>query len=373
MTFRKVSYYYDIKFGNFIFSLGHPMKPLRINMVHELIKSYGLENWMNIKKGKNISYEEMGNFHQDGHIIRLSNGNLKKGKFYIESIIPRNNGDDCPIFSGLSEFVNLYTKASFSGAADLSQEKTEIAVNWSGGFHHAKNNEFSGFCYVNDIIISILELLKTFTKILYIDIDAHHGDGVEEAFYLSKRVLCLSFHNYQKFFFPESGSTENQGNLGGKRFSLNFPVKPGLIDDSFEKIFKPIIDEIIIQFSPDVIVFQSGADSLSKDPLGRYNLSIKGHGSCIDFLKKLKLPLLILGGGGYKISNVSRSWTYETSIIIGKEISNKIPFNIYWQKYKKSFKLNFKVSKSLDRNSKKNLLELRQLIIINIRNLKINN
>ena len=104
MTCRKVSYYFDFKFGNFIFSLGHPMKPLRINMVYELIKSYGLENWMNIKKGKNISYEEMGNFHQERHISRLNNGKVNKEKFNIESIFPINNGDDCPIFLGLLLF-----------------------------------------------------------------------------------------------------------------------------------------------------------------------------------------------------------------------------------------------------------------------------
>jgi histone deacetylase 1/2 len=215
-----------------------------------------------------------------------------------------------------------------------------------------------------------LELLKTFKKILYIDIDAHHGDGVEEAFYLSKRVLCLSFHNYQKFFFPESGCIENRGYREARRYSLNFPVKSGLKDQSFHGVFRPIIDEILTTFSPDMIVFQSGADSLSKDPIGKFNLSIKGHGKCIEILKNSKLPLLILGGGGYKISNVSRCWTYETSLLVHKEVSNKIPFNIYWTKYKKSFKLNFKVSNNSDRNSKKNLLILRERIIKNVKKLK---
>jgi len=367
-----ISYYFDHKFGNFVFSFGHPMKPLRINMVHELVKSYGLNRYMNIKKGSNVSNDELKNFHEDEYLNTLNFKNDFKKSVNIKNYFPINNGDDCPIFSGIAQFVQLYSKASYSGAIELSKEKTDIVVNWSGGFHHAKNNESSGFCYVNDIIISILELLKTFKKILYIDIDAHHGDGVEEAFILSKRVLCLSFHNFQKLFFPETGCQNNGGSIGGKCYSFNFPLKPGLNDQSFKNIFKPILIEILHRFQPNVVVFQTGADSLSKDPLGKFNLSIKGHGHCVDFLKKTRLPLLILGGGGYKLSNVSRCWANETSLILNKELSNKIPYNIYWQRYRGFFRLNFKVSKKLNKNSKKSLKILRDNIIINVRKIRLN-
>ena len=369
---KSISYYQDSKFGNFIYSFGHPMKPVRINMVNELIRSYGLDKWLNIKAGKNISIEELENFHNEKQISSLFFNDYCKHSCEIERIFPKNSGADCPIFIGLTEFVNLYTKASLSGAQELSKENVDIAVNWSGGFHHAKYKELSGFCYINDIIISILELLKTFKKIFYIDIDAHHGDGVEEAFYLSNRVLCFSFHNYQRFFFPETGCPVNKGYEKGKRFSYNFPLKPGLKDETFKSIFKPIMEEILIKFSPDVIVFQSGADSLSKDPLGKFNLSIKGHGDCIAFFKKKNIPMLILGGGGYKISNVSRCWTYETSLLLNKFLSNKIPYNIYWQRYQGCFKLNFKISKKQDKNKKKTLLKLRKNIIKNVRRFKIN-
>ena len=373
MDFNRISYFFEYKFGNFIFSFGHPMKPIRANMVFELIKSYGLDKWLNIKKGRCISLEEMSNFHLEEHLVKLFNFSHFNYKNDVGFFFPKNKGLDCPIFLGLTEFVNLYTKASVSGAQELSNTNAKIAINWSGGFHHAKYNEMSGFCYINDIVISILELLKNFKRVLYIDIDAHHGDGVEEAFYLSKRVVCLSFHNYQKFFFPETGCQKNKGILKGRGFSFNFPNKPGLKDQPFYCIFRPIVEEILVKFSPNVIVFQSGADSLSKDPLGKYNLSIKGHGKCLEFLKNLDLPILVLGGGGYKISNVSRCWTYETSVLLEKKISNKIPFNIYWQRYQGFFKLNFKISNNQDKNTKKNLLNLRKIIIKNVRKIKINN
>ena len=370
MPSKKVTYYYDDKFGSFLFSFGHPMKPFRVNMTYELIKSYGLDHWLNIKNGKNISLAEIENYHKTDFTGQLFFNDSLHEKYNIEKIFPKNTGGDCPIFSGLTEFVNSYTKASLSAAMELNRTRTQIAVNWSGGFHHAKYSESSGFCYINDIIISILEILKIFKKVLYVDIDAHHGDGVEEAFYLSKRVLCLSFHNYQKFFFPETGCKKNTGLRGGKLYSVNFPLKPGLRNRAFESILQPILDQIFIDFSPDIIVFQSGADSLAKDPLGKFNISLSGHGKCIEILKNTNLPILILGGGGYKISNVSRCWAYETSILLNKELSDKIPYNIYWSRYGNSFKLNFKISRNLDRNSKKSLLDLRRLIIKNVKKLK---
>ena len=353
MKNRKVTYFYDNNFGSFLFSFGHPMKPYRINLTYELIKSYGLDHWLTIKNGKNISFAEIENFHKFDQPNELMPKVIINKKYPIENIFPKNTGEDCPVFSGLTEFVNSYTKTSLSAAVELCKKTTQIAINWSGGFHHAKYNEFSGFCYINDIIISILEVLKSFKKVLYVDIDAHHGDGVEEAFYLSKRVLCLSFHNYQKFFFPETGCSRNIGTNTGKQFSINFPLKQGLRDEAFASIFKPIIDQILLSFCPEIIVFQSGADSLAKDPLGKSNISIKGHGKCLEILRNVRLPILILGGGGYKTSNVSRCWTYETSLLSEKKISNQIPYNFYWSKYARSYKLNFKVSKNRDKNSKK--------------------
>lgn len=111
---------------------------------------------------------------------------------------------DCPVFDGLFEFCQMYTGASLDGAVKLNHGLTDIAVNWAGGLHHAKKGEASGFCYINDIVLAILELLKYHPRVLYIDIDIHHGDGVEEAFYVTDRVMTVSFHKYGDFF-PGTG------------------------------------------------------------------------------------------------------------------------------------------------------------------------
>ena len=145
MKNRKVTYFYDNNFGSFLFSFGHPMKPYRINLTYELIKSYGLDHWLTIKNGKNISFAEIENFHKFDQPNELMPKVIINKKYPIENIFPKNTGEDCPVFSGLTEFVNSYTKTSLSAAVELCKKTTQIAINWSGGFHHAKYNEFSGF------------------------------------------------------------------------------------------------------------------------------------------------------------------------------------------------------------------------------------
>lgn len=110
---------------------------------------------------------------------------------YIRQLQRFNVGEDCPVFDGLYEFCQMYTSGSIAGAVHLNEDKSDIAINWAGGLHHAKKCEASGFCYINDCVLAILELLKKHQRVLYIDIDIHHGDGVEEAFYTSNRYVLL--------------------------------------------------------------------------------------------------------------------------------------------------------------------------------------
>lgn len=119
--------------------------------------------------------------------------------------------------------------------------------------HHAKRNEPSGFCYVNDIVLSILELLKYHSRVLYVDIDVHHGDGVEEAFYNTNRVMTVSFHKYGKFF-PGTGSLDDIGIDNGMYHTLNVPLKSGMNDEDFENLFKPIVSSAHDHFQPSAIV-----------------------------------------------------------------------------------------------------------------------
>ena len=258
--------------------------------------------------------------------------------------------EDCPIFADMYDFCRMYAGGSLAGARKLCAGTTDIAINWSGGLHHAKRGEASGFCYINDIVLAILELLRRVPfaysslikkinpwiyfnryhpRVLYIDIDIHHGDGVELAFYQSNRVMTVSFHKYTGDFFPGTGKLDDNGSGSGKHFCLNVPLQDGIDDDMYLTIFKTVIDDTVTAFRPTSIVLQCGADSLGCDRLGAFNLSIAAHGECVNFVRKYNVPLLILGGGGYTIKNVSRCWTYETSVLVGTEIPDELPATVY--------------------------------------------
>jgi len=255
-----------------------------------------------------------------------------------------NLGADCPVFDGLYEYCQAYTGGSISGAARLNQGCSDIVLNWSGGMHHAKKGEASGFCYVNDIVLAILELLKVHPRVLYIDIDIHHGDGVEEAFYLTNRVMTLSFHQAGGNFFPGTGHINDMGAKSGKNYSLNFPLLAGMDDASYESIFKPVVQKVMEHFQPGAVVLCCGADSLSGDRVGCWNLSIRGHASCLEYMKSFNVPMLVLGGGGYTIRNVSRCWCYETARLLDQHISDNVPWHEYMDYYSPDYKLHVPVS-----------------------------
>lgn len=366
------SLFEDFKIGDFFYGTNHPMKPFRLIMLQDLIWSYGIQNFLHLKYPRKIFIEKMRNFHGMLFFEKLKS---KKGFFEkkfnknLENFFPTSFQNDCPVLRGLTDYCERYSGASLSASADISQKNIQNSVNWGGGLHHGKSDFFSGFCYVNDIVLSILELLKTNEKVLYVDIDVHHGDGVEEAFYLSHRVFTVSFHQFGKFFFPETGNISNKGYGSGKNFSVNVPLKEGLSDKAFEFISKPILSKIVENFKPNVIVLQGGADSLSGDKLGKFNLSLEGHSSCLRFLKGLNIPLLVLGGGGYTPANVARCWTFETSILIKKDISFDIPYNNHWEHFFPSKKLVCNISDKKDKNSRQSLIRLRERILNNIKTL----
>nr|CAD7591454.1 unnamed protein product [Timema genevievae] len=277
-----------------------------------------------------------------------------------------NVGEDCPVFDGLYEFCQLSSGGSVAAAVKLNKQSAEICINWGGGLHHAKKSEASGFCYVNDIVLGILELLKYHHRVLYIDIDVHHGDGVEEAFYTTDRVMTVSFHKYGEYF-PGTGDLRDIGAGKGKYYAVNIPLRDGMDDESYESIFVPIISKVMETFQPGAVVLQCGADSLTGDRLGCFNLTVRGHGKCVEFVKKYGLPFLMVGGGGYTIRNVSRCWTYETSVALGVEIANELPYNDYFEYFGPDFKLHISPSNMANQNTPEYLEKIKTRLFENLR------
>lgn len=365
---KRVAYYYDHDVGNFSYGLGHPMKPHRMRMTHNLVTNYGLHKKMDILRPKRATRDQMTKFHTDEYVDFLH-------RVTPETVHELTNegtryliGEDCPAFDGLYEFCSISAGGSLAAATRLNSGESDVAINWAGGLHHAKKREASGFCYVNDIVLAILELLRVHLRVLYIDIDIHHGDGVEEAFYTTDRVMTASFHKFGDFF-PGTGDVRDIGMKKGKNYCVNVPLRDGIGDLEFGNIFRPVISHIMEWYRPGAVVLQCGADSLAGDKLGCFNLSMRGHADCVAFMQTFDVPLITLGGGGYTVRNVARTWTYETGLLVGEKLDEDLPFNDYIQYFGPEYKLEVPPTSMENLNSREYLDNLRTKVIDNLRQL----
>uniref|UniRef100_A0A8C9B5M5 Histone deacetylase 2 n=1 Tax=Phocoena sinus TaxID=42100 RepID=A0A8C9B5M5_PHOSS len=314
------------------------MKPHRIRMTHNLLLNYGLYRKMEIYSPHKATAEEMTKYHSNEYIKFLRSIRPDNTFEYSKQMQRFNGGEDCPVFAGLFEFCQLSSGGSVAGAVKLNRQQTDMAVNWAGGLHHAKKSEASGFCYVNDIVLAILELLKYHQRVLYIDIDIHHGDDLRDI-----------------------------GAGKGKYYAVNFPMRDGIDDESYGQIFKPIISKVMEMYQPSAMVLQCGADSLSGDRLGCFYLTVKGHAKCVEVVKTFNLPLLMLGGGGHTIRDVARCWTYETAVALGCEIPSELPYNDYFEYFGPDFKLHTSPSNMTNQNTPEYMEKIKQRLFENLR------
>ncbi|KIJ57265.1 hypothetical protein M422DRAFT_150076 [Sphaerobolus stellatus SS14] len=359
MPKKRVTYFHDPDVGSFSYGPGHPMKPHRIRMADNLIAAYGMLDQMTVLRPPRATPSEMTTFHTDDYIEFLA-------KVTPETIEDLTNatgqrflaGEDNPAFEGVFEFCSISAGGSVAAAHYINDGATDIAINWAGGLHHAKKREASGFCYINDINLAILELLRMFPRVLYIDIDCHHGDGVEEAFYTTDRVLTCSFHKFGDYF-PGTGHINDTGMGKGLGYSINVPLKDGLTDSAFESVFQPIIDHILDWYRPSAVVLQLGADSLAGDKLGCFNITMEGHAMSVQYLRRTGLPLILLGGGGYTTKNVARVWTYETACALGieNEINRDLPYHDYFDWFGPRYRLEVVANNMEDCNEQDGYLD----------------
>ncbi|CAH6721116.1 probable histone deacetylase Hos2p [[Candida] jaroonii] len=366
----KVSYHYNPEVTEFHYGPHHPMKPFRLMLTDQLVISYKLYEVMDLYTPTRASENQMSRFHDESYIEFLKRTTPQMMAKMDNKVLQQFNiGDDCPIFDGIYDYSAIYTGASLDATRKLISGQSDIAINWSGGLHHAKKFEPSGFCYINDIVLSIIDLLTVHPRVMYIDIDLHHGDGVQEAFYTSDRVMTVSFHKFNGEFFPGTGNIDETGIGKGKNYAINVPLKDGIDDESYVRLFKSIMEPLISKFQPTVIVQQCGADSLGFDRLGCFNLNIKAHGECVKYIKSFGLPMLVLGGGGYTPRNVSRLWCYETSICNDLMLDDKIPNNIPgYEWFYPDYNLHPQLEGRIDnKNTKKYLENLKSEILEQVR------
>jgi acetoin utilization protein AcuC len=303
----------------------HPLKVIRLQLTYELIKAYGL---LDLPFAQSIltrkaEEEDIAFFHSRDYLFTLKGASEfpLAGNAYSYGLGPGDN----PIFPGLYDWSLLVTGATLQAADYVAKGEGETAFNIAGGLHHAMKSRASGFCYINDPVIGILRLVNQGKRVAYVDIDAHHGDGVQAAFYKTNKVLTISLHETGLTLFPGTGFENEVGEGEGEGFSVNLPFSPYTDDEIYVWAFEEIVPPLIQAFRPDVVVSQLGVDSFYSDPLTNLQLSMHGFEKIVRRIKELAPRWVALGGGGYDVSNVARAWTLAWAIMNGVELSEELP------------------------------------------------
>ena len=306
----------------------HVLRPMRLRLVYELLQAYGVfERPDAVVIEPRVATElELMSFH---------------GRHYVESVQAFSRGEDLhrqnrygfsdwgdnPISEGMYDAAALAAGASLVAAETVWNGEADAVFNAGGGYHHAGPDFASGFCVFNDVVIAILRLLALGAeRVAYVDIDAHHGDGVQNAFYTSNHVLTISIHQSGQTLFPGTGETAEMGEEPGVGYAINVPLAPGTHNAAYAHVIENAVAPLVRAFNPDVLVTQQGIDTHIDDPLTHLRLTSEGHTSAVAKLGSLSPgKWLAMGGGGYDLSAVARCWAMDYAVMAGAELPDDIP------------------------------------------------
>jgi acetoin utilization protein AcuC len=292
-------------------------------MTYDLLDSYGLFGTaLQVAAPTPADPEEVAETHSRDYLEALSG--LDRGEE------PRNlrryglgTGDN-PVFPEMYASSLLYTGASV-GAAQAVMDGGQVAFNIAGGLHHAHYARAAGFCVLNDCGVAIRRLRRKFARVAYVDIDVHHGDGVQELFYIDPSVLTVSLHESGRTLFPGTGFVDEIGEGKGEGYSVNLPYAPGTTDEVWLSAWRTSALPILRAFDPEAILLQLGADAHEFDPLAHICLSAQGWLEAVKDVQALGKPIVAVGGGGYNLSTVPRMWTLAVSTLVGVNLPDEVP------------------------------------------------
>jgi len=323
---RRVAFVYEDAVSQHTLRGDHPMQPVRLRHTYELLQAYGAFDGdaSLLIPPRPATEEELRWLHSPEYIsaVRSFSQGLSghdPGRFNFTA-----QGDN-PIYPGIYDASALSTGASLVAAEMVASHRVDAAFNISGGLHHAAQGHASGFCVFNDPALAIKYFLELGLRVAYVDIDAHHGDGVQNFFYDDDRVLTISIHESGQFLFPGTGHVAEVGSGKGIGYSVNLPLYPYTDDDIFLEIFREVAPPLLRAFAPDVLVTQLGIDSYHSDPLTHLQVTTRGFVEAVQELSRLEVPWLALGGGGYDLGAVARSWSLAYGVMLDVEWPDRIP------------------------------------------------
>ena len=322
------AFVYSDRLSRHVLREGHPMRPVRLRYTYELLEALGAFQPpdSSLVEPRPASEEYVLTCHTRDYVdaTRSLSAGLSTGD---PSRYGFSAAGDNPIYNGMYDAALLSTGASLVAAEIAQSGEVRAAFNISGGLHHAMPSNASGFCIFNDPAIAIKAMVDRGLRVAYVDIDAHHGDGVQHMFYDTDSVLTISLHESGRYLFPGTGFVEEKGVGSGEGYSVNLPLAPYTSDDVYLWAFQQVVTPLLELFKPDALVTQLGVDTYYSDPLTHLALTSRGFVSVVESLAQAAkgIPWIALGGGGYDLSAVARCWTLAYGVMSGQELPDDVP------------------------------------------------
>lgn len=316
-------FYYTEAFLRYDLGPQHPLKPARLSRTYELLQSYDALSAVDVREPTPCPIERLSPTHSDEYIETVDR--LSAGEHVPFPFRYGFGYGDNPVFPDMWEASLMYTGASLDAAQAIVDGETRAAMNISGGLHHAHRDRAAGFCVFNDCAVAIHKLRERFDRVLYVDIDVHHGDGVQEAFYSDPSVLTVSIHETGQTLFPGTGFVRESGVGAGAGYSVNLPMWPYSDDEVWYWAWQEAAWPIIQSFRPEAVCLECGTDPHHLDPLARLSLTAQGWLRVVEDVVGLDVPLLALGGGGYNLATVPRMWALAYSRVFDVSLPNETP------------------------------------------------
>ncbi len=328
---------FDPTLTDYNFGASHPMSPVRVDLTMRLAEELGVLERLRVVDAPMATSEQIATVHDEALIEAVTKAGTTPG--WVD--LSRGLGtDDDPVFRDMHLASAHVVGASLEAFRQVWSGESLHALNIAGGLHHAMPERASGFCIYNDVAIGIKQLLADGAeRVAYVDVDVHHGDGVEKIFWDDPRVLTISLHETGQMLFPGTGFPSDTGGEGAEGSAVNVALPPGTGDAGWLRAFHAVVPALVRAFDPDVLVTQQGCDSHMDDPLAHLMLSVDGQRAAYLALHDLAHEVadgkwVATGGGGYAVVEVvPRAWTHLLAIASGHPLDPSLSTPPEWRSY----------------------------------------
>ena len=326
MAKRQGAFVYRDAMSRHVLREDHVFRPVRLRYTYELLEGVGAFEAENgrLVDPRHATDDEVQTFHTPDYAAAVKS--FGQGRMLVDpGRYNFSQHGDNPTYPGMYDAATLVVGGSLLAADMIVDGEVDAAFNPGGGLHHAAAGFTSGFCVFNDAVIAIKRMVERGMKVAYVDIDVHHGDGVQNAFYDTDSVLTISVHESGRFIFPGTGYPNETGSGSGTGYAVNLPLAPYTDDEVYHEAFGEVVPPLVRAFEPDVIVTQLGIDTYHSDILGHLYITTQGFTTAVEMLSGMAERWLALGGGGYDVEAVARCWALAYGVMLGREWPEETP------------------------------------------------